>query len=309
MFFQHSNSFWKMTMLYRRARLVCPLLALLGCVRSSVLPEPAAPEVPVASSPVSTPVTGSTNSWTIVSNSDPNTYASVSQIVLEQISGSRTTRDSMTIQTQYSLAFDRTNESMPISGRVDRFAIQAGNRIGPVSQSGIPVLFSGRTTKGQITINPATETQMTGTSITCPNSWSTMISGVRRNVFLLPSQISRGMTWIDSTSSMTCHGSTPISLTNRYTYRVIGETNRQGTPAILIERTGKNLLNGQGSEGQHRVAIIGEGSTSGSFHIDPLTGVLLDAEDKQETKLIVTSSGRNQEFAQTIRERITRIDW
>jgi len=51
-FFRHSDSFWKMTMLYRRARLVCPLLALLGCARSSVLPEPVAPEVPVAGSPV-----------------------------------------------------------------------------------------------------------------------------------------------------------------------------------------------------------------------------------------------------------------
>ena len=116
------------------------------------------------------------------------------------------------------------------------------------------------------------------------------------------------MTWRDSTSSAACHGPTPISLTTSYTYKVIGETNYQEAPALLIERTGKTSLNGQGSDGQHRVVVVGEGNTSGSFQIDRETGVLLEANDEQKTKLIIRSSGRSQEFSQIIRERITRTD-
>jgi len=214
----------------------------------------------------------------------------------------------MTVRSQYSLAFDRINESVPILGKVDLFVIQAGNRVGPVLQAETPVFFSGKATKGQVSISPVNETPNASLSMTCPNSWSSTISGVRRSIFLLPSQISRGMTWRDSTSSVACHGPTPISLITSYTYRVIGEINYQETPALLIERTGKTSLDGQGSEGQHMVTIVGEGNTSGSFHIDRETGVLLEANDEQKTKLIITSSGRSQEFAQVIRERITRTD-
>lgn len=283
-------------------------MALLGCAQATVFPEPAEPELPTRDTPISTTAIRSGTSWTITSDTNPHSYASVSQIVLELMSGSETPRDSMTIRSQYSLAFDRINESVPISGKVDLFVVQAGNKIGPILQAETPVFFSGKATKGQVSIGPVSETPNTSVSMTCPNSWSSTISAVRRSIFLLPRQILRGMTWRDSTSSVDCHGPTPISLITSYNYRVIGEINYQKAPALLIERTGKTSLNGQGSEGQHRVTVVGEGNASGSFHIDRETGVLLEASDEQKTKLIITSSGRSQEFSQIIRERITRTD-
>jgi len=109
---------------------------------------------------------------------------------------------------------------------------------------------------------------------------------------------------MDSTSSTTCHGLTPIDVTLASTYKVMGDTNHRGLAAILIERTAVILTEGQGSDGQHTVAITGNGSAAGKFYVDRVTGLLLGSEDRQRMKIIVASSGRRQEFSQTVIEQV-----
>jgi len=84
----------------------------------------------------------------------------------------------------------------------------------------------------------------------------------------------------------------------------MGDTNHRGLAAILIERTGVISTEGQGSDGQHTVAITGNGSAAGEFYVDRVTGLLLGSEDRQIMKIIVASSGRRQEFSQTVLERV-----
>lgn len=289
-------------MLYRYSLFIFPLLTTLGCAGATSSPEPVTPEAGVSNSPV-IPLIRSAEAWTIRSDPGPHTYTSVSNIVLELPSGSVTSRDSIGITSRYTLSFDRTGESVPVTGQVDQFLIIAGGRIGSMPQPEIPLLFSGSVTKHQVTINPVNQSQ-TAASTVCPNSWSTAFSGVRRNIFLVPLQVSSGMIWVDSTSSMTCHGSTPVSLKNIYTYKVIGEVDHQRGQALLVERTGVSSFSGQGSDGQHTVTVDGQGTSSGRFYLDRITGTVLTADDEQKTRVTIVTSGRSQIFAQTVNEQI-----
>lgn len=291
-------------MLYRYARLVCPLLAALGCAGATSSPAPVSPDAAVENKPA-VPSIRSGEVWTIRSDPGPHIYTSISNIMLELSAGPETNRDSMAIASRYSLRFDRTDESVPATGQIDQFLIQTGGRIGSTTQPDLPLPFSGSVTKRQITLSPVNQPQTASSSMTCPNFWSTAISGVRRNVFLVPSQMTRGMIWADTVSSMTCHGLTPVSLINSYSYQVIGEVDRQGSSAILIERTGATSSSGEGSDGQHRVTIDGKGTSLARFYLDKTTGTLLDAEDDQKTRVTITSSGRSQIFTQTVREITT----
>ncbi|MEJ7760097.1 MAG: hypothetical protein WKF55_10980 [Gemmatimonadaceae bacterium] len=210
----------------------------------------------------------------------------------------------MTISSRFALSFDRTNPSTPISGNVERYSIEAGSRVGSIPNVVTPIVFSGNITNGQLSLKTVGPISETTAAPVCPNSASTAIAGIRRITFLLPTQISRDMTWIDSTSSTTCHGLTPIDVTLSSTYKVMGDTNHRGNAAILIERTGVISTEGQGSDGQHTVAVTGNGSTAGRFYVDRVTGLLLGSEDRQAMKIIVASSGRRQQFSQTVVERV-----
>ncbi len=317
----------KRMILYRNVRLIWPLLTVItACARATTpelpTPTPTNTGVPpgMPSDPISrTPVIGSAASWTLTPDIQPHTYNSVSRVTLEHtgqpVSGPASAppasatpgRDSMVITTRYSLALNRTDQSTLISGSIELFRIDAGNRTEALPlPMNFPTAFSGRIINGQTLVDPVGQPQGGLTmSSSCPNPWSIIAAGVRRSIFIVPPRISRGMTWSDSTSSTTCHGLIPVVLELSNIYKVIGEVDRNGTPALLIERTGNSSAAGQGSEGQHIVTVRGEGLAAGNFYIDRMSGVLLDVEDEQRMRLVITSSGRNQEFAQTARERIT----
>ena len=270
--------------------------------------EPAIPDrgnvtIPAPASPTS-PESGSARSWVLTSDARPHVYTAVTSIVFELGADPGLGRDSMTISSRFSLSFDRTNSSAQISGNVERYSIEAGSRVGPIAQPSTPIAFSGNIGNGQLSLNTAESTLETTAAPACPNSASTAIAGIRRITFLLPAQISRDMTWMDNTSSTTCHGLTPVDVTLTSTYKVIGDTNHRGLAAILIERTGVISTEGQGSDGQHTVAITGNGSAAGKFYVDRVTGLLLGSEDRQRMKIIIASSGRRQEFSQTVLERV-----
>lgn len=302
--------------LYKNVRLIWPLLTVItACARATTpelpTPTPTNTGVPsdMPSDPVSrTPVIGSAASWTLTPDVQAHTYNSVSKVTLEHtgqpVAGGR---DSMLVTTRYSLALDRTDRARPISGSIEAFRIDAGNKTEalPIT-TGFPAAFAGRIMNGQILVDPVGLPQGGLTmSSSCPNPWSTVAAGVRRSIFIVPRRISLGMTWSDSTSSTACHGLIPVVLKLSSVYKVIGEIDRNGAPALLIERIGKSSAAGQGSEGQHIVTVRGEGSATGNFYIDRTSGVLLDVEDEQKMRLVITSSGRNQEFAQTARETVT----
>ncbi len=294
-------------MRYRDARVIYPLLILTGCARATTS-NPPIPETDRSPETVSVTVPGTSRQvWILKSDPTPQRYTSVSNVTLDLASSSGVSRDSMIVTSRYSLTYDRTDES--IAGQVDQYSITAGNRVGPVSAANVPMQFAGKVTHGQVLIQPS-GSAVQGTSVRsgCPDLSLTIISGIRRSILVLPSRISPGMTWQDSTTSTICHGSTPVSLTLTHTYRIIDEVTWRGQPAILIERQGKSLSTGDGSDGQHRVAVAGEGVIRGKLYVDTSSGLVIEAEQDQEMRLTITSSGRSQKFIQTIHEVITLAD-
>jgi hypothetical protein len=108
------------------------------------------------------------------------------------------------------------------------------------------------------------------------------------------------MTWSDSTTATLCNGSIlTTSITSR-SFRVIGEVSR----GILIERRERTTSTGDGAQGQHRLKLQTSGRGNAQLIIDAQTGTLLESTGVYTASVVVTTSGRNQQFTQTTRERI-----
>ena len=245
--------------------------------------------------------------WVISPTNEQHSYASVVSTRLELASSStQVVRDSLVSRIDFTLSITRDPRAVSFSGSIDRISIEAGARTGPYDETApLPFPFSGRLQNSTVTLNqPAGQT--VGELADCTNSAVSAVSTVQRALVLAPLQLRRDMRWTDSSSTAMFSGPLPVTLTTTRSYRVIGEGVVSGARAILLERHEKTLASGQGSQGQHRVLIRGEGQGTGRVAIDAVTGALIEAGGTQTSLVTLTASGRDQRFTQVVNERVTK---
>jgi hypothetical protein len=208
-----------------------------------------------------------------------------------------TQRDSLASSFTYTLGIQRTGETVSYSAKVESMSVHGGARIASSMDAlTSPFSFSGRLEKNRISIDSV--------FTDCSNDALASIPVIQRALVVTPVTLHKDMTWSDSVSSALCSGSIPVTTTSVRNYRVIGET-PQG---ILIERRDRTMAAGEGSQGQHLVRLKTEGSGTAQITIDSETGELLQAVSSSSTTAVITASGRDQRFVQTVRERINRLD-
>ena len=118
----------------------------------------------------------------------------------------------------------------------------------------------------------------------------------------MPLELSNQETWTDSTSTVVCTGSLPVTLTSLRTFHIAGESEFEGFRVLVIEQNERTFSKGEGSEGQHRIFVNGNGSTTGRLYINANTGELISSNLKNQTSLAIQSSGRLQRFSQNSTE-------
>jgi hypothetical protein len=195
------------------------------------------------------------------------------------------------------------------TARIESISIQRGSRIGEtagVAGVSLPFLFSGRLEPNRISLEFSTT--QTETSASCSNEALASVPVVQRSMILVPLQLRTGMTWTDSTTTAVCSGPLLVSLSSTRTYLVKGQVVVRGSPAVLLEQQNRTSFTGDGVQEQHRVRVRGEGSGQTQLTVDATTGALIDAAGDHSTSLTITSSGRDQQFTQQSRERVTRVD-
>ena len=276
------------------------MLVTIACSQRTA-PEPIMPKA----TDTNVPVTSASIPWNLTRIREPNSYLSTNTITISLSADPTRNQEALLATTHFSVNLDTLPGRENISGVIDNFSISTGARIGVPDKIQLPAAFTGESINGQLKLQLVDQTN---TRPACTDPAYSALSAVRRNFFIPPLQIFPRMTWMDSSSSETCHGFIPALLRTTYTYRVVAETEFKGTPAILVERSTNTSSTAEGAQNQHRILIRGDGSGTTQFYLDRTTGVLLGANSEQTTTLIITSSGRNQQFIQNSREILIRTN-
>jgi hypothetical protein len=300
--------------MYRQAiSLIIAAISFTACTSSgklfpaTPLPSPSRPET--ATKVSSLPA----RQWTFNFHNEAHTYYSTSQTTLDSnppdsING----KDTISIATQFTVAIDRSQTPISISGHLDSIVLEPGSRIGTDAQKiSMPINFSGTINFNRLVLNTTTKfsTSTTQTeNYLCDSPASPLLGEIRGGIVLLPAQLQPSSRWADTISTATCSGSRFSSnLEIIRSYRVIGERANGNTTALLVKRTEDIHLTGNGTQGQHQIKLEGEGTGSSDILLDSATGTTLAIEVYQELKLMIISSGESKRFTQRVKQRITLV--
>lgn len=121
----------------------------------------------------------------------------------------------------------------------------------------------------------------------------------------VPTTLSAGATWSDSTTTRGCRGTIPTATHTQSRYTVIGDTVIGSTTALQVHRADSISAHGEGTQGQHRITLDATGTASTELFLDPASGRFLGADETQQTSVDVTTSGRTERFLQHVHERAT----
>jgi len=275
------------------------VILLSSCARGTArtAPEPATAETPLPgpSMPASSRI-----SWTITPSSQTHRYRSAITAVIEQSDPSPGVRDSIQTTLDFDLSLERQPRFLSFNATIKTFTVQGSTRTGlPATPNRFPIAVRGRLEASRLSLDMDPD---------CANETSSMIPGIQRLVVLLPLQLRKDQAWIDSTSAAVCSGSIPMVLTTIRSYRVIGETEIHGQPALRLSREDRSTSQGEGSEGQHRVQLQGSGTGRGEVIVDRATGALLESSIATTLAVTVTTSGRTQRFTQISRELVSQLN-
>jgi hypothetical protein len=286
---------------------IVTLVGLFACTRPSTISGPQIPSTQV-SSPESNEK-NSLKSWQISPTSETQHYSTLVTTTIQQLTTAQAATDSITTRARYNLNITQLASSVSLTGSVEAFVLQAGNRISSEAMvSSFPVLFTGQIQNHQLKLDViSNDHSATTPTLSCEILGKTALTMVQRNLFVTPLRLQPGMIWQDSLLSTSCSGSLELNLTILRNYKVIGESIFNGTSAIVIDITEKTLSAGEGSQDQHRLIIKGEGLKSGRLYLDQTTGILLSLSSETHTTLQIQTSGQIQHFLQTSRETTIRM--
>jgi hypothetical protein len=277
-----------------------------GCASSSPVSSPT-PPTPTPETIQGTPTNPAhpTVLWKITPTSQSHTYSSLVSTVITEVGPPTSRRDSLTAEALYSISLTRRADTLSVSGLMLSFAVKGETPEISEPQLTFPIPFTGTVTSRSIKIQRSAGQALSSNS--CSNGSEASLKTVRRTLFLLPLEITDQQTWTDSTSSNVCSGTLPLILTSIRTFRVSGELELDGFPALVIDENEKTFSKGEGSQGQHQIFVEAQGSTSGRLYIDRSSGQLLTANLTTTSSLSIQSSGRVQHFLQSSTEILKQL--
>lgn len=280
---------------------------ITGCATSSSTPVSTSPtplpetlpEVPAKTHPTTAP-------WRITPTSQTQSYsARLTTTVIQTDTASIARQDSFKIHTTYSISTLRNADIISFSGSITDFSIESVLNQAREQKPSLPVSFSGTSSNHGMRLEIAISS--TQTAMLCEDPSQTLLKTIHRNLIVLPLQLTPGQTWKDSTVSVICSGSLPLNVTSVRISSVIGEAQLNDTKAIVIDQNERTFSKGEGSQGQHRILVEAQGTTTRRFYIDQVSGSLLNSTATSSSSLSIQSSGRNQhfkEFSTEITERL-----
>ena len=263
---------------------------------------PPLPTIPDKDAPgLPKPINTAVASWKLQPSSADHLYFTTSDVHLKLTDSSTIPDELITNRAEFHFSSSREGRGFILSAAVNDFSLQGGQKTGISTTSfPLPLSVTGHLQNNKLLFTLAG----TATTVDCTNPASAALSAIQRTFVTPPVDLHTGMSWIDSITAETCSAGLPVISQNSRNYRVLGESAIGTVPVILLERHDRSSSAGEGSNGQHRVAVQTETIGSGQVAIDRMTGSLVNDASTYTTSITIRSSGRIQKFTQIVKEQI-----
>ena len=284
--------------------LLAASVVIAGC-RSTIVPSPVLE--PAATAGSNDTLAKLTNLWILRPSHQPQTYHSISQTTIHELSSLLPRQNAIEISTNFTILLDQTHTPLIISGRVDTAIFRPQNQPLPENKAfTLPLLFEGELASPTLTITVKNPQAIDGT---CSPPISSILGDLHGVVTVFPSRLTPSSTWNDSTVVATCTaGGIPTIRKTNQLFRVVGERAFNTTRALFIQRLDSTYVNGDGTLSYHQVHLEGVGTGRANIYINPITAVILRVEFSENLEITIINSGRAQHFIQEVTQKLERTN-
>ena len=279
------------------------LAACGGRASTGPLPVPT-PDAPPPVPPAPTTTAPAPAPRAFAYNPGSYSYELRSEAVTTALDGDRRS-DTATTQMVVSFRVEpATDGQLRAIGTVDSFAVRSSTPgAAPATVAAFPFELA-ISSSGQILTSPS------DSAGACATPTSVPMTLVRELIVSVPVTLQPGAAWEDSVRATTCRAMLPITThsTRRNRVEWVGlppeMARRSGDAAYRIVRAVSTTVAADTRAAGRQVMVSGAGEGTSAFFIDPI-GVLLGASGDVSSQLIVDSGTQRQQFAQTVRARIS----
>lgn len=282
----------------RRSSSWCLSLILSVACSSPRVPQTATP-APMPSPPVqSTPNTGS---WTFRYSPGPVAYQVSRSATIESRSDSSVHRETSTNATHELLTLQLAGDAIYFTAVIDTFSTTTQGAIGPVQTVPLPVQLSGFLTADSIRLSVDSLTDK------CNPVSSTISTDLHNLLIHFPRQLSVGTSWRDSVELNGCQGMIQTTSHIVRSFSVSGQTEYQGYPVFVVQRSDVIQARGEGTQQQHLVELVARGTGNATYYVSVKGGQIMRLTIGQELNLTITASGKANRFAQISKQDFSSI--
>lgn len=212
-------------------------------------------------------------------------------VVVSGETGVRSDTLQSTLGASYSWTSGATRK---VDGQLTDYRVAAGPAVAAVP-AGLQLTrpFSASAHRGAMVFTLPSE------STACSDPALSALQGLQDAWPSLPAILTLGMEWTDTVHTLSCPDRVPLRGESVRRFQVRRAEIQEGSRVVvIIERSARGRLTGEGEQFGEKIAIAGESSGTMIYTFDPLTGRFVRATGNSALSFSLKSSRRNQSVRQ-----------
>jgi hypothetical protein len=286
--------------MHRRASRWDFLVFLVAACTTSTVPRAGQP-TPSSSLPNPVPQPAVAGSWNFNYAPGSVSYQIVRNAAIESQSDSGIHQEISTNTTHELVTLELAGDTIHFTAVVDTFSTTSHGMIGPTQSVQLPVQLSGTLVGDSLTVSTDSITEK------C-NPVSSALSADLHNLLVhFPTPLSQGSSWRDSVELKACQGMIPTIARITRLYIVSGESDYQGSPVLVVQRTDTIQAHGEGAQEQHPLTLDANGTGNAIYYVSPKDGRIVRLNTGQHFDLAITVSGKIHRFSQSSKQEFSSV--
>jgi hypothetical protein len=140
----------------------------------------------------------------------------------------------------------------------------------------------------------------------CGSPAGTLLAIARDLMVGVPNSVSVGSRWADTTTSTSCRGDIPITLTSIRSHTVEGTAVKDGVLVLRVRRETSTEIVGTGTRRVQTTSVTGRGQGWSELLLDPESGHYLGGHGESTLELTFDAASRRMTFRQRTQQVVVR---